>query len=249
MPPDQLGFDGFEEGFHRGVIIAITFARELIAGAPQTRMHGSLPDSFNEKIFLAQLRKDGGYGQNEHPMCFNQYPLRERFSHEIDARVAVDLASGLAVPTKEEHLVARLSLLPDCSKDEVKIAAALNAALRWGRPMEGAKLQQERARVLQELGSVGDIDQWEAQDLLARVYRSYTYPEIRALAEPERDLPRTMRPIDEAVRQSAADGYAQSAQVANDLLSDFFLWTQHMRRHGLGITQSQSMSRGIGMSM
>ena len=80
-------------------------------------------------------------------------------------------------PTKEEHLVARLSLLPDRSEDEASIAAALNEALRWGRPMEGAKLQHERAAVLQGLGSAGDIDKWDAQDLLARLYCSHTYRE------------------------------------------------------------------------
>ena len=146
------------------------------------------------------------------------------------------------MPTKEEHLVARLSLLPDRSEDEASIAAALNEALRWGRPMEGAKLQHERAGVLQGLGSAGDIDEWDAQDLLARLYRSHTYREIRALADPERDLPGTMLPIDDAARGAAAHGYAKSARVANDILSNF-LWTPHMRQHGLGI-ESPSMSDG-----
>ena len=86
-------------------------------------------------------------------MHLNSYALRERYTREVDMRVTDDLASGLARPTKEEHLVARLSLLPDRSEDEASIAAALNEALRWGRPMEGAKLQQERAAVLQGLGS------------------------------------------------------------------------------------------------
>ena len=40
----------------------------------------------------------------------------ERYTDEVDTRVAADLASGLARPTKEEHLVARLSLLPDVPK-------------------------------------------------------------------------------------------------------------------------------------
>ena len=158
--------------------------------------------------------------------------------------MAADLVSGLGRPTKEEHLVARLSLLPERSEDEASIAAALNEALRWGRPMEGAKLQHERAGVLQGLGSAGDIDKWDAQDLLARLYRSHTYREIRALADPERDLPATMLPIDDAARGAAAHGYAKSAQVANDLLSDF-VWTPHMRQHGLEITESPSMSDGL----
>ena len=92
-------------------------------------------------------------------MRLNSGPLQERYTREVDTRVAADLASGLARPTKEEHLVARLSLLPDRSEDEASIAAALNEALRWGRPMEGAKLQHERAAVLQGLGSAGDIDE------------------------------------------------------------------------------------------
>ena len=117
-------------------------------------------------------------------------------------RVTDDLVSGLARPTKEEHLVARPSLLPDRSEDEASIAAALNEALRWGRPMEGAKLQQERAGVLQGLGSAGDIDRSDARDLLARLYCSHTYREIRALADPERELPGTMLPIDDAARDS-----------------------------------------------
>ena len=162
-------------------------------------------------------------------------------------RVAADLVSGLARPTKEEHLVARLSLLPERSEDEASIAAALNEALRWGRPMEGAKLQHERAGVLQGLGSAGDIDEWDAEDLLARLYRSHTYREIRALADPERDLPGTMLPIDDAARGAAAHGYAKSAQVANDILSDF-LWRPHMQQHGLEI-ESPSMSDGLAMEM
>ena len=42
--------------------------------------------------------------------------------------------------------------------------------------------------------------------------------------------------------------YPKSAQVANNILSSFS-WTPHMRQHGLGITESQSMSRGRGMAM
>ena len=36
-------------------------------------------------------------------MCLNSGPLQERYTDEVDTRVAADLASGLAVPTKEEH--------------------------------------------------------------------------------------------------------------------------------------------------
>ena len=228
----------------------IAFARELVAGAPlPDPVYKMSPESFYEDIFIAQLRKDSGSDRDgQHPMRLNSGPLEERYTREVDTRVAADLASGLGKPTKEEHLVARLSLLPERSEDEASIAAALNEALRWGRPMEGAKLQRERAGVLQGLGSAGDIDKWDAQDLLARLYRSHTYREIRALADPERDLPATMLPIDDAARGAAAHGYAKSAQVANDLLSDF-LWRPHIRQHGLEITQSQSMSRGRGMSM
>ena len=228
----------------------IAFTRELVAGDQQIRTHRVSPDRFHEDIFVAQLRKDSGYGtpDRQHPMHLNSDALQERYTDEVDMRVAADLASGLARPTKEEHLVARLSLLPERSEDEASIAAALNEALRWGRPMEGAKLQQERAAVLQGLGSAGDIDKWDAEDLLARLYRSHTFQEIRALADPERDLPATMLPIDDAARGAAAHGYAKSAQVANDLLSGF-LWRPHMRQHGLGITESQSMSRGLGMEM
>ncbi len=228
----------------------IAFARELVAGDQRIRTHAVRPDRFDEDMFVAQLRTDSGSDPDgEHPMRLNSEPLQERYTREVDMRVTDDLVSGLAMPTKEEHLVARLSLLPDRSEDEASIAAALNEALRWGRPMEGAKLQQERAAVLQRLGSAGDIDRWDdAQDLLVRLYCSHTYQEIRALADPERDLPATMPPIDDAARQSAAHGYANSAQVADDMLSDF-LWWPHIRQHGLGITESQSMSRGRGMSM
>ena len=228
----------------------IAFARELVASDQQIGTHAANPDPFYENLFVAQLRKDSGYGRpdRQHPMRLNSDALQERYTDEVDMRVTDDLASGLARPTKEEHLVARLSLLPDRSEDEASIAAALNEALRWGRPMEGAKLQHERAAVLQGLGSAGDIDMWDAEDLLARLYRSHTYREIRALADPERDLPGTMLPIDDAARGAAAHGYAKSAQVASDILSGF-VWAPHMRQHGLGITQSQSMSRGPGMSM
>ena len=226
----------------------IAFARELVAGDQQIRTHAARPDRFHEYMFVAQLRTDSGSDRDgQHPMRLNAGPLQERYTDEVDTRVAADLASGLAVPTKEEHLVARLSLLPDRSEDEASIAAALNEALRWGRPMEGAKLQHERAGVLQGLGSAGDIDMWDARDLLARLYRSHTYREIRALADPERDLPGTMLPIDDAARGAAAHGYAKSAQVANDILSDF-VWRPHMRQHGLAI-ESPSMSDGLAMEM
>ena len=228
----------------------IAFARELVAGAPRpAAVYDMYPERFHEDIFIAQLRKDGGYGRGvRHPMRLNSYPLEERYTREVDTRVAADLASGLARPTKEEHLVARLSLLPERSEDEASIAAALNEALRWGRPMEGAKLQQERAAVLHRLGSAGDVNRWwEAQDLLARLYRSHTYREIRALADPERDLPATMLPIDDAARGAAALGYANSAQVASHMVSGF-LWRPHMQQHGLEI-ESPSMSDGLGMWM
>ena len=204
----------------------IAFARELVASDQRIRTHAARPDPFYEDIFVEQLRTDSGSDRDgQHPMRLNFYPLQERYTREVDTRVAADLASGLAVPTKEEHLVARLSLLPDRSEDEASIAAALNEALRWGRPMEGAKLQHERAAVLQGLGSAGDIDEWDAENLLARLYRSHTYREIRALADPERDLPGTMLPIDDAARGAAAHGYAKSAQVANDILSGF-VWSR-----------------------
>ena len=138
----------------------IAFARELVASDQRIRTHAARPDSFHEDIFVEQLRTDSGSDRDgQHPMRLNAGPLQERYTDEVDTRVAADLASGLAVPTKEEHLVARLSLLPDRSEDEASIAAALNEALRWGRPMEGAKLQHERAGVLQGLGSAGDIDE------------------------------------------------------------------------------------------
>ena len=124
----------------------IAFARELVASDQRIRTHAARPDPFYEYMFVAQLRKDSGYDRDgQHPMRLNLYSLQERYTDEVDTRVAADLASGLAMPTKEEHLVARLSLLPDRSEDEASIAAALNEALRWGRPMEGAKLQRERA--------------------------------------------------------------------------------------------------------
>ena len=227
----------------------IAFARELVASDQEIRMHADRPDGFYEYMFVAQLRTDSGSDRDgQHPMRLNSYALQERYTDEVDMRVTADLASGLARPTKEEHLVARLSLLPDRSEDEASIAAALNEALRWGRPMEGAKLQQERAAVLYRLGSAGDVNRWwEARDLLARLYRSHTYREIRALADPERDLPGTMLPIDDAARGAAAHGYAKSAQVANDMLSDFS-WRPHMQQHGLEI-ESPSMSDGLGMWM
>ena len=226
----------------------IAFARELVASDQRIRTHAARPDPFYEYMFVAQLRKDSGSDRDgQHPMRLNLYSLQERYTDEVDTRVAADLASGLAMPTKEEHLVARLSLLPDRSEDEASIAAALNEALRWGRPMEGAKLQHERAVVVQGLGSAGDIDMSGAEDLLARLYRSHTYREIRALADPERDLPGTMLPIDDAARGAAAHGYARSAQVANDILSGF-LWRPHMQQHGLAI-ESPSMSDGLAMEM
>ena len=130
-----------------------------MAGAEPIRLDGAPRDRFDEDIFVAQLRTDSGPdADGGHPMRLNTHPVRERYSRDVDRRVTDDLASGLAVPTKEEHLVARLSLLPDRSEDEASIAAALNEALRWGRPMEGAKLERERAAVLHRLGSAGDTD-------------------------------------------------------------------------------------------
>ena len=224
----------------------IAFARELVASDQRIRTHAARPDSFYEYMFVAQLRKDSGSDRDgQHPMRLNFYALQDRYTREVDMRVAADLVSGLAKPTKEERLVARLSLLPDRSEDEASIAAALNEALRWGRPMEGAKLQRERAAVLQGLGSAGDIDEWDAESLLARLYCSHTYREIRALADPERDLPATMLPIDDAARGAAAHGYAKSAQVARNVLTNFS-WRPHMRQHG---PESPSMSDGLAMEM
>ena len=225
----------------------IAFGRELVAGAPlPDPVYKMSPESFHEDIFVAQLRKDSGPDRDgQHPMRLNAGPLKERYSREVDMRVATDLVSGLAKPTKEEHLVARLSLLPERSEDEASIAAALNEALRSGRPMERAKLQRERAAVLQGLGSAGDIDKWDAQDLLVRLYRSHTYREIRALADPERDLPATMLPIDDAARGAAAHGYAKSARVARNVLTSFS-WRPHMRRYG---PESPSMSDGLAIEM
>ena len=148
----------------------IAFARELVASDQEIATHADRPDPFYEYMFVAQLRTDSGSDRDgQHPMRLNSDALQERYTREVDMRVAADLASGLARPTKEEHLVARLSLLPDRSEDEASIAAALNEALRWGRPMEGAKLQRERAGVLQGLGSAGDIDQDDARDQKARI--------------------------------------------------------------------------------
>ena len=226
----------------------IAFARELVASDHEIKMFHVGPDPFYEDIFVEQLRKDSGSDRDgQHPMRLNFDALQERYTDEVDMRVAADLASGLAMPTKEEHLVARLSLLPDRSEDEASIAAALNEALRWGRPMEGAKLQHERAGVLQGLGSVSNTDRSDARDLLARLYCSHTYREIRALADPERDLPGTMLPIDDAARGAAAHGYAKSARAANVILSGF-VWRPHMQQHGLAI-ESPSMSDGLGMWM
>ena len=226
----------------------IAFARELVASDQEIRTHAARPDPFYEYMFVAQLRKDSGSDRDgQHPMRLNFDALQDRYTDEVDMRVAADLASGLAMPTKEEHLVARLSLLPDRSEDEASIAAALNEALRWGRPMEGAKLQQERAAVLQGLGSVSNTDRSDARDLLARLYCSHTYREIRALADPERDLPGTMLPIDDAARGAAAHGYAKSARAANVILSGF-VWRPHMQQHGLEI-EGPSMSDGLGMWM
>ena len=99
------------------------------------------------------------------------------------------------VPTKEEHLVARLALLPDRSEDEANIAAALNEALRWGRPMEGAKLQHERAEVLQGLGSASDIDRSDARG-----------PACPALSQPHiSGNPGAGRPGTRPARNHAAD--------------------------------------------
>ena len=120
----------------------IAFARELVAGDQQIRTHADRPDSFHEYMFVAQLRKDSGYRgrpDGQHPMRLNFDALQERYTDEVDTRVAADLASGLGKPTKEEHLVARLSLLPERSEDEASIAAALNEALRWGRPIRSAQ--------------------------------------------------------------------------------------------------------------
>ena len=78
---------------------------------------------------------------------------------------------------------------------------------------------------------------YRASDLLAiidEVGRTWTclsgsiadkpthYREIRALSsDPERELPGTMLPIDDAARGAAAHGYAKSAQVARVILSGF----------------------------
>ena len=99
-----------------------------------------------------------------------------------------------------------------------------------------------------ELASVGDINLWEGQDTLSRVYRSFTYPEIMALADPERALPKTMRAMDDALRVSAARGFAKSTNVTQNTLL-IFPWKNHAKQHGLGLSPGKSLNRGSGMSM
>ena len=75
----------------------IAFARELVASDQQIRTHAARPDPFYEDIFVAQLRKDSGSDRDgQHPMRLNFDALQERYTDEVDTRVAADLASGLA---------------------------------------------------------------------------------------------------------------------------------------------------------
>ena len=46
---------------------------------------------------------------------------------------------------------------------------------------------------------------------------------------------------------ASGHGYAESAQVARDILSGF-VWAPHMRQHGLAI-EGPSMSDGLTMEM
>ena len=68
----------------------IAFARELVAGAPlPAAIYNMNPERFHEHIFVAQLRKDSGYGRpdRQHPMRLNSYPLKERYTDEVNTRV------------------------------------------------------------------------------------------------------------------------------------------------------------------
>ena len=126
LPQEKVNTIAFEIAEDRAAFESkIAFARELVADAPQIRTHGVNPDRFREYLFVAQLRKDSGSGtpDRQHPMRLNSYTVQERYTDEVDMRVTDDLVSGLARPTKEEHRVARLSLLPDRSEDEASIAA------------------------------------------------------------------------------------------------------------------------------
>ena len=51
----------------------IAFARELVASDQEIRMFADRPDGFYEYMFVAQLRKDSGYGtpDGQHPMRLN----------------------------------------------------------------------------------------------------------------------------------------------------------------------------------
>ena len=75
----------------------IAFARELVASDQQIRTHAARPDRFHEYMFVEQLRTDSGSDRDgQHPMRLNSGPLQERYTREVDTRVAADLASGLA---------------------------------------------------------------------------------------------------------------------------------------------------------
>ena len=132
---------------------------------------------------------------------------------------ASDLASGLGEPTDEERLVARMSLLEDASGDEKSITMALSQALRWGRPMDVKTLNKEREQLPKDLASLSEkVMEWpQAVDLLSRLYRGFTYPEIAALADPERNLPATIRDsIDEQTRFLVAKVIETATTVADE---------------------------------
>ena len=182
----------------------------------------------------------------------NKAPLRKLYTDGVDERVAADLASGLGEPTEEERLVARMALMGDATNDEKTIAQGLNLALRWGRTMDAEALRKERKDLPRELVEMKQKElEWpEAVDLLSRLYRSFTCAEIAALADPERDLPATIKGVDAQVHGVIAKAIETATARAHESyqLLDF-PWKKHALKYGLSESYKQSMHRGQGMSL
>ena len=253
LPQDQVEEIAREIATDRATLESrMRFARELIANAPPPTTKGVKPESFDERIFLSQLRKGVSYDQEGHPLKLNNAHLCDLYTDGVDERVAADLASGLGEPTGEERLVARMALMRDATDEEKTIAQGLNLALRWGRTMDAEALRKERKGLPRELVEMKQKElKWpEAIDLLSRLYRSFTCREIAALADPERDLPATIEGVDAQARgviakaiETATARAHQSYQLA------YFPWNKHALQYGLSDSYKQSMHRGQGMSL
>ena len=227
----------------------VAFAKELIAGAPPPMMDGVKPESFKEDVFFHNLSDRNT--QNHHPMQFNQAPLQKRYTQEVDQNVENALGTADSVKATElEWLAAQTVYLPNLTKKEAQLSQAIDAALRWGRPPDMGTLRSERARLLEQLSRIEQIEQPEAEKTLERIYRNFTYSEVAALALPDRPAS-SIRRIESFDRAAIARGLHAVTGRTNHTSYYTYAWKDHAQalENRLHPDRARSRARGRGMGM